>query len=162
MRVTFADGQSTTFRPNQATAIPRSRTDTAIARGNPRFEFRDAHVNGQHVRVASTTAGDGKSVQFAQAVDDVDATIDDLRTTLLIVGGLSILVAALLALVVARASLRPVARLTRAAERVATTQDLAASIDVRRSRRARALGVQHQRHAGGVEHLAGTAAGAHP
>jgi two-component system, OmpR family, sensor histidine kinase MprB len=131
MRVTFADGQSH-VPPNQATAIPRSRTDVAIARGNPRFEFRDAHVNGQHVRVASTTAGDGKSVQFAQAVDDVDATIDDLRTTLLIVGGLSILVAALLALVVARASLRPVARLTRAAERVATTQDLASSIDVRR------------------------------
>jgi two-component system sensor histidine kinase MprB len=104
----------------------------AIARGRPRFEFRDAHVNGQHVRVASATARDGKSVQFAQAVDDVDATIDDLRTTLLIVGGLSILVAALLALVVARASLRPVARLTRAAERVATTQDLAATIDVRR------------------------------
>ena len=131
MRVTFADGQS--HVPSvDAPAIPPSRIDAAIARGNPRFEFRDAHVNGQHVRVASTTAGDSKSVQFAQAVDDVDATIDDLRTTLLIVGGLSILVAALLALVVARASLRPVARLTRAAERVAATQDLAASIDVRR------------------------------
>ena len=131
MRVTFADGQSH-VPSDDAPTIPPSRIDAAIARGNPRFEFRDAHVNGQHVRVASTTAGDSKSVQFAQAVDDVDATIDDLRTTLLIVGGLSILVAALLALVVARASLRPVARLTRAAERVAATQDLAASIDVRR------------------------------
>jgi two-component system sensor histidine kinase MprB len=55
-----------------------------------------------------------------------------MRTTLLVVGGLSICLAALLALFVARASLRPVARLTRAAERVASTQDLAATIDVRR------------------------------
>jgi two-component system sensor histidine kinase MprB len=131
MRVTSADGHSQ-VPAGQPTAIPQSRVDAAIARGKPRFEFRDARVNGRHLRVASTTARDGKSVQFAQAVDDVDATIADLRTTLLIVGALSILVAALLALIVARASLRPVARLTRAAERVATTQDLAASIDVRR------------------------------
>ncbi len=89
-------------------------------------------MNGRHLRIASAAGRDGRSVQFAQDVDDVDDTIADLRTTLLIVGGLSICLAALLALFVARASLRPVARLTRAAERVATTQDLAASIDVRR------------------------------
>src|SRR5207248_7233059 len=93
---------------------------------------RDAYVGGRHLRIASASAPDGKSVQFAKNVDDVDTTISDLGTTLLIVGGLSIFVAALLALFVARASLRPVTRLTRAAERVATTQDLAASIDVRR------------------------------
>jgi two-component system sensor histidine kinase MprB len=131
MRVTFADGRSQA-PPNQPIAIPESRTDVAIARGNPRFALRDVHVDGQHLRIASTTARDGRSVQFAQAVDDVDATISDLRTTLLIVAAFSILVAALLALIVARASLRPVARLTRAAERVAATQDLAAAIDVRR------------------------------
>jgi two-component system sensor histidine kinase MprB len=131
MRVTFADGRSLA-PPNQPIAIPESRTDVAIARGNPGFALRDAHVDGRHLRIASTTARDGRSVQFAQAVDDVDATISDLRTTLLIVAGFSILVAALLALIVARASLRPVARLTRAAERVAATQDLAAAIDVRR------------------------------
>lgn len=131
MRVTFADGHSQ-VPPNQPTAIPESRDDVAIARGDPRFALRDAHVNGRHLRVASTTAPNGRSVQYAQAIDDVDATISDLRTTLLIVAGFSILVAALLALIVARASLRPVARLTRAAERVAATQDLAAAIDVRR------------------------------
>ncbi|HMF83660.1 MAG TPA: HAMP domain-containing sensor histidine kinase [Acidimicrobiia bacterium] len=131
MRVTFADGRSEA-PPNQPTAIPESRVDISIAHGTPRFQLRDAYINGRHLRIASATAPDGRSVQFAQDVDDVDATISDLRTTLLIVGGLSILVAALLALIVARASFRPVARLTRAAERVATTQDLAASIDVRR------------------------------
>jgi two-component system sensor histidine kinase MprB len=113
-------------------AIPLRRIDVAIARGDVRFAFRDAVVNGKHLRIASATARDGRSVQFAKNVDDVNATIADLRTTLLIVGGLSICVAGLLALFVARASLRPVTRLTRAAERVATTQDLAASIDVRR------------------------------
>jgi len=131
LRVTSADGSSK-IPPDQPMAIPLRQVDVAIARGDVRFGLRDAVVNGRHLRVASATAPDGRSVQFAKNVDDVDATITDLRTTLLIVGGLSICVAALLALFVARASLRPVTRLTRAAERVATTQDLAASIDVRR------------------------------
>jgi len=131
MRVTFADGRSEKPQ-NQPTAIPASRNDIAIARGERPLEFRDAHVNGRHLRIASAPAGNGRSVQFAQAVDDVDQTIADLRTTLLLVGGVSVLVAAVLALFVARASLRPVARLTRAAEQVAKTKDLAASIDVRR------------------------------
>ncbi len=131
LRVTSADGSSKT-PPDQPMAIPLRRIDVAIARGDVRFGIRDAVVNGKHLRIASATAPDGRSVQFAKNVDDVDATITDLGTTLLIVGGLSICVAALLALLVARASLRPVTRLTRAAERVATTQDLAASIDVRR------------------------------
>jgi two-component system sensor histidine kinase MprB len=131
LRVTSADGSSK-VPPDQPMAIPLRRIDVAIARGDVRFAFRDAVVNGKHLRIASATARDGRSVQFAKNVDDVNATIADLRTTLLIVGGLSICVAGLLALFVARASLRPVTRLTRAAERVATTQDLAASIDVRR------------------------------
>jgi two-component system, OmpR family, sensor histidine kinase MprB len=131
LRVTSADGSSK-VPPNQPIAIPLRRIDVSIARGDVRFAFRDAVVNGRHLRIASATARDGRSVQFAQNVNDVDATITDLRTTLLIVGAISIGVAALLALFVAGASLRPVARLTRAAERVAATQDLAASIDVRR------------------------------
>jgi two-component system, OmpR family, sensor histidine kinase MprB len=131
IRVTFADGRSQVPQ-NVATAIPASPVDVAIARGDRRFDLRDANVSGRHLRIASAAGQDGRSVQFAQDVGDVDDTIADLRTTLLVVGGLSIVVAALLALVVARASLRPVTRLTRAAERVATTQDLAASIDVRR------------------------------
>ncbi|MFL6241757.1 MAG: ATP-binding protein [Acidimicrobiia bacterium] len=131
LRITSADGSSK-IPPNQPIAIPLRRIDVAIAQGDPRFGFRDAVVNGRHLRIASATAQDGRSVQFAKNVDEVDATITDLRTTLLIVGGFSICVAALLALFVARASLRPVAKLTRAAERVATTKDLAASIDVRR------------------------------
>jgi two-component system, OmpR family, sensor histidine kinase MprB len=131
IRVTFADGRSEAPR-NQPTAIPASPQDVAVARGERGPYFRDASVNGVHLRIASVRAPDGRSVQFAQAVDDVDETIADLRTTLLLVGGGSVLVAALLALLVARASLRPVAKLTRAAEQVAETQDLAASIDVRR------------------------------
>jgi two-component system, OmpR family, sensor histidine kinase MprB len=131
LRVTSADGTSK-IPSDQPIAIPLRPIDVKIARGDVRFAFRDAVVDGKHLRIASAAALDGQSVQFAKNVDDVDATINDLRTTLLIVGGLSICVAALLALLVARASLRPVTRLTRAAERVATTQDLAASIDVRR------------------------------
>ena len=131
MRVTYADGRSEAPE-NQATAIPPSRADVAIARGDRPLDFRDAHVNGRHLRIVSAPAGDGRSVQFAQAVNDTDDAISDLGTTLLAIGGASVLLAALLALFVARASLRPVAKLTQAAEQVARTKDLAASIDVRR------------------------------
>jgi two-component system sensor histidine kinase MprB len=131
MRVTYADGGRSPLQ-NQQAAIPTSRSDVAVARGDGQFDFRDARVNGQHVRVASTPAPGGKSVQFAHVVDDVDDTIAAVGRTLLIIGAASVFVAGLLGLFVARTSLRPVARLTRAAERVAATKDLAASIDVRR------------------------------
>lgn len=131
LRVTWSDGRSEAST-RQSIAIPTSSQDFAIARGDGGVTFRDAHVHGTHLRIASVPGAGGRSVQFAQTVDDVDDTLADLRTTLLLVGGVSVLVAAGLALVVAAASLRPVARLMRAAEQVAETKDLAASIDVRR------------------------------
>src|SRR2546421_7470921 len=105
-RVTAADGTSK-IPPNQPLAIPLRRIDVAIARGDVRFGFRDAVVSGRHLRIASATAPDGRSVQFAKNVDDVDATITDLGTTLLVVGGVSIWVAARLAPFAAPPSPRP-------------------------------------------------------
>ncbi len=131
MGVTYADGQSK-FSTKQSISIPASREDVTIARGVHPVAVRDAYVKGRHLRVASAPAHDGKSVQFAQGVDDVDGTITDLGRTLLLVGAASVLLAALVALFVARTSLKPVGRLTRAAEHVANTKDLAASIDVQR------------------------------
>jgi two-component system sensor histidine kinase MprB len=131
LRVTWSDGRSEASS-RQSVAIPKSHEDVAIARGDRGASLRDAQVHGQHLRVASVPGAGGRSVQFAEAVDDVDGTISDLGRTLLLIGCASVLLAALLALLVARASLRPVARLTRAAEEVARTKDLAASIDVRR------------------------------
>lgn len=131
LRVTWSDGRSQASS-RQSIAIPRSREDLAIASGELPMTLRDSHVKGVHLRVASAPVGNGKSVQFAQSVNDVDGTIHDLGTTLLLVGASSVLLAALVALFVARTTLKPVNRLTRAAERVAATKDLAASIDVRR------------------------------
>src|SRR2546430_2496384 len=119
LRVTAADGTSK-IPPNQPIAIPLRRIDVAIARGDVRFGFRDAVVSGRHLRIASATAPDGKSVQFATNVDDVDATISDLRTTLLIVGGFRICGAALLPPFVPRASPPPGPPRTAAARPVAT------------------------------------------
>jgi two-component system sensor histidine kinase MprB len=131
LRVTWSDGRSQASS-RQSIEIPASREDTAIARGKRGAALRDVHVNGQHLRVASVPGAEGRSVQFAQAVDDVDLTISDLGRTLLLIGCVSVLLAAVLGLLVARASLKPVARLTKAAAHVAATKDLAASIDVRR------------------------------
>ena len=63
-------------------------------------------------------------------LDEVTGPLSDLRLALILVASGGVIVAAGLGLLVARSALRPVARLTAAAEHVAETQDLGASIEV--------------------------------
>ncbi len=111
--------------------VPRE-TQLVAARTDHETVMADATVDGQHLRVATAPGRGGRSVQLARSLGDLESTMDQLRTALLIVGGLGVLVSAGLGLVLGRAILRPVARLTVAAERVASTEDLSAAIDVRR------------------------------
>jgi two-component system, OmpR family, sensor histidine kinase MprB len=130
LQIAYADGR--TERPEGQHRLPVDADDLEIARGNGTLTFRDVRVDGAHLRIAIAPAPEGKAVQYGRSVEDVDATIDDLRVKLLIVAITGVAGASLLALLMAGAILRPVARLTRAAEHVADTQDLKASIDVRR------------------------------
>ena len=71
----------------------------------------------------------GLAIQVAHPLSLVDTTLSELRIILLLVtlGGIALAVA--LGYGAARATIRPVERLTAAAEHVAATQDLAATID---------------------------------
>jgi two-component system sensor histidine kinase MprB len=66
----------------------------------------------------------GSSLLISKSLAPTGQVLKRLGTVLLIVGGLGVVVAAMAGGAVARAGLRPVARLTEAAERVARTDDL--------------------------------------
>jgi two-component system sensor histidine kinase MprB len=106
-------------------ALPVTAATRAVAAGQRPAFFSDATVADTHVRVFTARAPLGGGVwQVALPLSSVDSTLADLRWLLAGVSIGGILLAAALGLLVSRAALAPVRRLTGAAESVARTQDL--------------------------------------
>ncbi len=93
-------------------------------------ELSDMTVRGVHLRVATVSVGPGFSVQIARRLSDADVVLSQLRIWFLLVAAGGIALAAFLGAFVARDALRPVRRLTDAAEHVAETHDLTGRIEV--------------------------------
>lgn len=96
------------------------RDELRVARGAAAQSVRSVDVEGAKFRVVAVPAGQGALV-FAQPTTATDELLDRLGLVLLVVGGAGVLLAAYAGLVIARAGLRPVERLTAAAEHVAAT-----------------------------------------
>jgi two-component system sensor histidine kinase MprB len=109
--------------------IPVTSKTLAVARGDHDAFFGDAVVAGTHVRVLTYPAGAGIAVQVVRPLDEVDRTLGRLRLILLAVAAAGIALAAALGIVVTRATLAPVRRLTSAAEGVSQTLDLSHRIE---------------------------------
>ena len=77
-----------------------------------------------HQRVLAVHLSDGSALLISKSLTPTGKVLKRLGTVLLIVGGIGVAIAAIAGGMVARAGLRPVARLTEAAERVARTDDL--------------------------------------
>ncbi len=110
--------------------LPITARTRAVASGRQHAYFSDAMVSGTRLRVLTEKAPAGGVWQVALPLTDVNNTLDHL---LLVLGAVSlggVLLAAALGLLVSRAALAPVRRLTGATERVARTQDLAHRIPV--------------------------------
>jgi two-component system sensor histidine kinase MprB len=124
----------TTCRPlDGGVAIPVGSRALQVAKGERGALLEDAEVGGVHSRVITIPlpGEDGGAVQLARPLTEVDRTMAGLGLLLGLVAVVGVAVSALLGLAVARAGLAPVDRLTAAAEHVARTQDLRASIEVR-------------------------------
>ncbi|MFT3864134.1 MAG: HAMP domain-containing sensor histidine kinase [Solirubrobacterales bacterium] len=104
--------------------LPITAATRAVAAGRRDSFFSDATVDGTKVRVLTARAAGGGVWQVALPLADVESALAHLRLVLAIVSLGGIAVAAALGLLVSRAALVPVRRLTGAAERVARTQDL--------------------------------------
>ncbi|GJF15923.1 signal transduction histidine-protein kinase/phosphatase MprB [Mycolicibacterium cyprinidarum] len=77
-----------------------------------------------HQRVLALHLSNGSALLISKSLAPTGQVLKRLGSVLLIVGGIGMVVAAVAGGMVARAGLRPVARLTEAAERVARTDDL--------------------------------------
>jgi two-component system sensor histidine kinase MprB len=97
----------------------------------PTQKFYDSEVNGVHIRMLAVGGvGPGYTLQIARPLTEVDDALGRLRVVLVLVSLLGIGFAAGLGLVVARAALSPVRRLTQTAETVTETGDLSQRIEI--------------------------------
>ncbi|MXP22841.1 HAMP domain-containing protein [Gordonia sp. HNM0687] len=105
--------------------VPFEDVERTIARSTPRpVNNMQSLRTVDNQRVLARKLADGNTLVLAQSLLHTDRVLKRLAWVLLVVGGGGVALAALAGTTVARAGLRPVARLTRAAERVARTQDL--------------------------------------
>ena len=120
------------FPTSPSVKIPVTAETLGVARGTRDAFFEDTMVAGTHVRVLTYPAS-GVALLVVRPLDEVDRTLSRLRLILLAVAAGGIALAAALSVIVTRATLVPVRRLTSAAEDVSQTLDLSHRIEVGRN-----------------------------
>jgi two-component system sensor histidine kinase MprB len=111
-------------------AIPITQSILLVARGQAPGFTRNTTIDDLEVREAVLTTGDGDVIISVFPLEATEHALARIRFWILLVGGIGILVAAGLAALVATAVLRPVRRLSIAAEHVAATGNLAERVEV--------------------------------
>ena len=124
-----ADGSVCAIDP--VMRIPATDADRAVARGGAATAPRDATTaGGTHLRTITVPLRDGYAVMLSRDLTETDNTLRTLAWALLLASALGTGVALSAGWWVARAGLRPLDGLTRAAEHVAATTDLDVPIEV--------------------------------
>jgi two-component system sensor histidine kinase MprB len=113
-------GRSIYTANQQGQTLPIGQAEKAVIRGDLFMSRRTA----ANQRVLAIHLPNGSSLLISKSLAPTDAVMTRLKWVLLAVGGIGVMVAAFAGGMVARTGLRPVARLTEAAERVARTDDL--------------------------------------
>jgi len=111
-------------------SLPVDARAKQLAAHGGRYYFTDDRVNDFHLRELVAPIEGGGAVIIAQSLNQTDHALDRIRFWTLLIGGLGIAAAAALAALVATAALRPVRRLTAAAETVAATGNLTERVEV--------------------------------
>ncbi|WIY05620.1 HAMP domain-containing sensor histidine kinase [Amycolatopsis mongoliensis] len=108
--------------PLSSSPPPFDQRELNVANGDSAESLRtDLRTDS---RVVALPSGHGEAIVLAQSMGPTKRTLNELALVLFLIGGAGILVAAAAGTAVARTGLRPVDRLTSAAERVAKTGDL--------------------------------------
>jgi two-component system sensor histidine kinase MprB len=116
--------------PGETVSLPVNDRVINVARtGQGRF-FMDTRVEDTHLRMLTFPYGPGLAVQIVRSLTEVDHSLGRIKNVLILIAGSGIAIAAGLGLLVARAALAPVRRLTAATETVTETGDLSQRIDV--------------------------------
>ena len=117
-------------------ALPVSTAQADLAPTDHGYSIVTANFQGERYRVITEGGyvginGQQYAVQIARPLTDIEHTLSDLRAILWLVALTGVAAAVGLGYLVGRATIRPVERLTAAAEHVAVTQDLDAVIEER-------------------------------
>lgn len=114
-----------------AVELPVDDATARLARTGEGSAVRSTvEVDGSELRVLAVPAGEVGALQLGVPITDQTRALDALRRQLLLVGLLGVALAGGLGAAVADRAVRPVRRLTEAAEQVGRTQDLGTRIDV--------------------------------
>ncbi len=105
-------------------APPLGPAEIAVALGAERTSARTATSGDQRFRVVAVPAARDYALVLGQSTAATERTLASLGAVLLVVGIAGVVQAAWAGVVIARQGLRPVERLTAAAEHVARTEDL--------------------------------------
>ena len=109
-----------TPQTSRARRLPVGQPEKAVIRGDLLMSRRTV----ANQRVLAIHLPNGSSLLISKSLAPTNAVMTKLKWVLLAVGGIGVVIAAIAGGMVARTGLRPVARLTEAAERVARTDDL--------------------------------------
>jgi two-component system sensor histidine kinase MprB len=122
----FADGVVRTAGGRNDDKVQVGAPELAVARGHSRYSCRTiVSSRGVDYRVATVpTTTDGVAFVVAQSLQSNEAALDKLGLVLLLFGAAGVIGAAFAGWAVARNGLRPVRRLTGAAEDIARTEKL--------------------------------------
>src|SRR3954470_7503189 len=113
-------GRSIYTANQEGQTLPLGEPEKDVVQGELLMSLRTVN----HQRVLALHLTNGSSLLISKSLAPTGQVLKRLGTVLLIVGGLGVVVAAMAGGAVARAGLRPVGKLTEAAERVARTDDL--------------------------------------
>src|SRR5262249_820456 len=116
--------------PRQNVRLPVEDHTRAAASNQGSPFCRDGSVDGTDVRVFTFPYGPGAAVQVARPLTEVDQSLHRIGLFLVLIAVGGVFIAAGLGLLVARAALVPVQRLTSTVEQVTETQDLSQRIDM--------------------------------
>ena len=128
LQVVGRDG-TTCGPPGLSSTLKATPSDVLIARGLKGATYRDGTLtDGTPMRVFTRPDASGVAVSVAKPLSPVTDSLNGLALLLVAVSAVGVLGAAVAGLVIARAGLRPVDRLTDAVEHIARTEDLDTTI----------------------------------
>lgn len=112
--------------------LPVVAEDRQVAHEQGGSVRRTVRLDGQRYRILTASLGGNGAVQVARDLGETDRVLKDLLRRTIPLGVILAAAAAAMAWLLARRALRPVEQLTRAAEHVAQTQELAGTIGATR------------------------------
>ncbi|HNM98040.1 MAG TPA: HAMP domain-containing sensor histidine kinase, partial [Marmoricola sp.] len=125
VRIVFVDTWDGAASADLGMAQAISGPEIDVAHGRTGTSARTVTVRGQRFRMVAVPAGDGhRALVLAQSLAPTERMLDRLGLIALLFGAAGMIVAAMAGWAVARNGLRPVRRLTQAAEEVARTGHL--------------------------------------